>query len=106
MECRMGRSAIMARQQAQATSHLAVAPNSTKLPLPRADAATRLSGLNEPVLAALLICCYDGHAVDEVLRWDGRQLSLRLTPNSKTTPGPSEVIVQVSLASYPGIAST
>jgi hypothetical protein len=76
---------------------------------PGADAATRISGPNEPVLAGLLVCCDDGHAVGvvrEVLRWDGRQLSLRLTLDPKTTPGPSEVIVQVPLASCPGIAPT
>ncbi len=108
MRCKMGESALMARHQAQASSHLAVVSGSTDAARPGVGAATRISGANAPILAGLLVCHDGGHAVGvvrEVLRWDGRQLSLRLTLDPRTTAGPSEVTIQVPLAGCPGLSA-
>lgn len=63
---------------------------------------------NAPVLAGLLLCADGGRAVGvvrKVLGWYGQQLSLRITLDAGTTPGLSNVTIQVPLASCPGVAS-
>ena len=98
----------MARKQPRAASHLRVVASSTDVTAPGTRGATKQPRPKASVLAGLLLCADSGHAVGvvrEVLAWDGQQLSLRVTLDPGTTPGLSDVTIQVPLASCPGVAS-
>lgn len=100
----------MTRRQAGTASHLTVVSSSVDVAAAEEGEARATSVPTPPVLAGLLVCtdvCTDGgHAVGvvrEVLRWDGQQLSLRLTLDPRTTPGPSDITIQVPLTGCPGV---
>lgn len=93
----------MARQGPMTTPYLRVVAAAAAPAAPAADPVAA----EPPVLVGLLVCGDGGQAlgvVREVLGWDGRHLSLRLTLDPGAQAGRADVTVRVPLAGCPAVA--
>ncbi len=97
----------MSRQGPMPIPHLRVVAASTAPAMAPAVSPCPVPAAPPPVLMGLLVCA-DGETalgvVREVLGWDGRHLSLRLSVDPGAQTGRTDVTVRVPLAGSPSAA--